>query len=51
MADAVVVAKARLVKDVVCRMTIDADTTPHHAEYQGKSVLFLLRQLPDEIHR
>src|SRR5215471_10433209 len=31
---------AHLVKDVACGMTIDADTTPHHAEYQGKAYYF-----------
>jgi Cu+-exporting ATPase len=29
-----------LVNEVVCGMTIDADTTPHHAEYQGKAYYF-----------
>jgi P-type Cu+ transporter len=34
------VAAQRLVKDIVCGMTIDADTTPHHAEYQGQAYYF-----------
>ena len=29
-----------LVKDVVCGMTVDAETTPHHAEYQGQTYYF-----------
>ncbi len=30
----------RLVKDLVCGMTVDAETTPHHAEYEGESYYF-----------
>lgn len=30
----------RLVKDLVCGMTVDAETTPHHAEYEGELYYF-----------
>ncbi len=33
-------ALPRLVEDLVCGMTVDADTTPHHAEYQGRTYYF-----------
>jgi Cu+-exporting ATPase len=33
-------AAQRLVKDVVCGMTVDAKTTPHHATFQGHDYYF-----------
>jgi Cu+-exporting ATPase len=33
-------AAPRIVKDQVCGMTVNADTTPHHAEYQGEAYYF-----------
>jgi len=31
---------SHLVKDVVCGMTVDPDTTPHRAEYQGQNYYY-----------
>jgi hypothetical protein len=34
--------------DPVCGMTVDPQSTPHHATYQ-ESALFLFERLPDEV--
>ena len=34
------VTAPHLVKDIVCGMTVDADTTPHRAEHQGQTYYF-----------